>query len=136
MDKVQWREGFSTGVEFLDKASRNLLDLINEMIEIQNSDEKDSQLLSSLLSQIQDFALMHFVLEERFLMKLHQNDFSDHKAQHTLFKKKLAFFCFELSDKPQEASLDEFCEFLADWFEQHCVSSRESIIQFCNHRAL
>ena len=134
MDKVKWREEFCTGVEFLDEASRNLLDLINDMIEIRNSEEKDNQHLSSLLSQIQDFALMHFVLEERFLVKLHQGDFPDHKAQHTLFKKKLAFFCYEMTNKPQEASLDEFCEFLGSWFEQHCLSSRESIIQFCNKK--
>jgi hemerythrin-like metal-binding protein len=136
MDKVEWREKFSTGIEFLDYINRNLLDLINNLIEIRNSNQKDTQLLSSLLSQIQDFALTHFDHEEKFLTKLHREDFSEHKMQHILFKKKLAFFCFEMSNNPQETSLDEFCDFLAMWFIHHSTSFKDNITQAYRKEAL
>ena len=110
--------------------------MINNLIEVRNSDSKDPQALSALLSQIQDFALTHFNTEEKYLIKIHHKDYIDHKAEHTIFKKKLAFFCFEMSSNPKEAPLDEFCNFLVHWFIGHCMNSRESLASACDKETL
>ena len=132
MNKVEWQEKYSTGVSLLDSGNRKLLDMINSLIETQNSAPEDSQAISSLLSQIQDLALTHFKNEEKYLININHKDYVDHKAEHTIFKKRLAFFCFERSNKSLEASLDEFCEFLVKWFIGHSLNSRESLTSTCD----
>lgn len=122
MDKIEWCEQFSSGISDLDAENRNLLGMINGLIEIRNAEEKDLQSLSSLLSQIQDYAFRHFGHEENYIMQVHREDFSDHKEQHTLFKKNLAFFCFGTFNNQNEASLNDFCEFLAEWFVFHTTN--------------
>ena len=122
MDKIEWCVQFNSGISELDAENRNLLDMINSLIEIQNAEEKDLQSLSFLLSQIQDYALRHFSHEESYMMQAHQEDFSDHKKQHIFFKKNLATFCFDMFTNQDETSLDSFCEYLAKWFVFHTAN--------------
>ena len=127
MDKIEWCGQFNSGISDLDTENRNLLDMINSLVEIRNAEEKDLESLSSLLSQIQDYALRHFSREEGYIMQAHQEDFSDHKEQHTLFKKNLAFFCFNMINNEGELFLDDFLEFLVKWFVFHTTNFNKHI---------
>jgi hemerythrin-like metal-binding protein len=127
MDKIEWSEQFESGIPDLDAENLDLLNMINGLIEIRNNEGKDLSRLSSLLSQMQDYALRHFNHEERYMKKVHQKDFLCHKEQHTLFKKSLAFFCFGMLRNQDNTFLDDFCKFLTKWFISHTTNFNEHI---------
>ncbi len=131
MDKIEWCERFNSGDDRLDIENRKLLNMINNLIEIRNSTGEDPQTLSSILSQIQDFAFSHFSHEEKLLMQVSKEEFSIHKEHHILFKKNLAFFCFGLFNDQKSFSLDDFCEFLANWFVSHTTTFDSHVAKVC-----
>lgn len=129
MDKIEWCERFSSGNSDLDAVNRSLLDMINGLIEIRNSEGVDFQSLSSLLSQIQHCALRHFNHEESYMEQIPEEDFSDHKEHHALFRKSLEFFCFGMYSNQDKTFLNDFCEFLKKWFVFHTTNLNEQITE-------
>jgi len=92
MNKIEWSDKYSVGVEILDHQHKTLIDMMNQLIDTPSIDS-DSAIISGLLDNMIKYATTHFVEEER-LMGLHGfPDFLPHQKQHVEFMKKTAEFC-------------------------------------------
>ena len=92
MDKIEWSDGFSVGVEAIDNQHKMLISMTNRLIDTPNVDS-NSAVITKLLDDMIAYATTHFVDEER-LMQLHDYpEFESHQQQHVDFMKKTAEFC-------------------------------------------
>ncbi len=121
MDKIEWTDGFSVGVQALDEQYRNLVDMVNNLIETPNVDS-NSAVITDLLDGMIKYATTHFVMEEGLMRRYNYGDFMSQKEQHVAFIEHTANFC-----KVEEGNVvvhdfsDAVLEYLREWWVDHIL---------------
>ena len=68
MEKIIWGENFSVGVRVLDAQHKQIVMLVNTLIEM--SDTKvDSEIISDTLTKMTKYAIDHFEREEQYMLE-------------------------------------------------------------------
>ena len=107
MEKIIWDEGFSVGVPEMDRQHRQIIYLINSLIEKQYI-AVDSEIISDTLARMLEYANEHFRREEQYMLESGYPDFSKQREEHNEFRKRTAFFSIDTirhkTTIPKEAS--------------------------------
>ncbi len=119
MVKIRWNEQFSLGIPQFDERNKELIELLNKMIEYTN-EAIDSNVISQLIEQTISYALIQFEEEEEYLQTMACPDISMQKHQHDSFKKRMYQFRLDAIEKKDNFS-QEICEFLIDWLAFHVL---------------
>ncbi len=117
MSLLQWKPGYSVGVESMDDEHREMIDLINDIYEKLESDP-DADQVEQCLGEIFSTISMHFALEERLMRKSNYAEYQAHKDNHE-----------DLLDQVRDL-MDDFAadtatgatrleQGLSDWFAGH-----------------
>ncbi|XDD46867.1 bacteriohemerythrin [Leptospira sp. WS39.C2] len=90
---ANWDTKFETNISEIDSQHKKLFRLINQIESVyeENKDHlsKKSKLLVEAVSELEDYTLSHFLIEER-VMELNQYpDLESHKKQHDRFTDKI-----------------------------------------------
>ncbi len=117
MDKIIWNESFSVGVALLDQQHKNLVEMINALIEVPGATVR-SETVSTLLSRLTEYSIKHFDTKERIFRVTDYPNAVEHKETHTQFRMKLARLC-ESAMRHDEAVPAALLEFMKEWLEQH-----------------
>ena len=91
MEKIIWNERFSVGVRKIDEQHKELIKMINKLIETKDT-KVDSETISDILTKMTKYADYHFQTEEQYMIEYDYPDYSSHKEQHIEFKKKTVAF--------------------------------------------
>lgn len=81
MSMLRWRDNFKVGIAELDHEHRELLALINELLEQAREDSDINHVLEAL-SKIFAAISSHFELEEKMMRDSHYPAYGDHKEDH------------------------------------------------------
>jgi hemerythrin len=116
MRMVEWEEGYSLGIELVDRHHQHLLDLLNRsyhaIIIEHNVDE-----VRSVFRELIDYADYHFKAEEEMMTRFCYGRIKAHISEHATFKSKLAELGMLLSS---EVKFDiEVIYFLEEWLLNH-----------------
>lgn len=119
MDKIMWNDNFSVGVRELDRQHKKLIEIENKLIKIKDV-KYDYETISEILNDLTKYAIIHFETEEKLFYEYNYPDYPLHKAQHNLFREKVARFCMDAMDhKPTLTT--ELLTFLEQWRENHTM---------------
>jgi hemerythrin-like metal-binding protein len=122
MDKIEWSNMFSVGVDILDEQHKTLIGMMNRLIDTPSTDS-NSAIVTGLLNDMITYATTHFVEEERRMNLHNYPDFLIHQAQHVAFMEKTAEFC---SVEEGEMVVHDFSEtvrrYLRDWWINHILT--------------
>ena len=80
MTRLQWRDEFSIGIADVDYEHRELVGLINDLIERIGKGSGDS--VPEYLGEIYARIAAHFALEEKIMRECNYDQYADHKADH------------------------------------------------------
>ena len=81
MSMLRWRDNFEVGIAELDHEHRELLALINELLEHASQDSDIDHVLEAL-GEIFEAISSHFALEEKMMRDSHYRAYGDHKEDH------------------------------------------------------
>jgi hemerythrin-like metal-binding protein len=116
--RVAWRDDFSVGIESIDYEHRELICLINMILE-RLEEGGDSEAIADFLGEVHARIAAHFALEEQIMRERKYDQFSDHKTDH----ERLLDDIRDIMDAYQPASYAEqkeaFAKRLEDWFGIH-----------------
>jgi len=87
MEKIEWSDKYSVGVDILDQQHRQLIKMLNSLIEASTSEAK-SKVVISTLAKMKKYARIHFKTEEHYLKTHNYVDFEDHQRKHREFEEK------------------------------------------------
>ena len=121
MEKLIWDETFSVGVELLDEQHKKLIKMLNTMIEAPGTDV-GSEIVSTVLTQMQEYTAEHFSLEEEYMIKYGYVNYDQHKAEHKQYLKRMAMLCVETMQQ-KKAVPTEILEFLNSWWVKHILKT-------------
>src|SRR3989337_68690 len=88
MEKITWDESFSVGVRVLDAQHKQIVTMVNTLIEM-NEAKVDSEIISDTLTKMTKYASDHFEREEQYMIAYDYPKNSNQKKQPLLSAWKL-----------------------------------------------
>lgn len=134
MEKILWDESFSVGVRNLDEQHKQIIMMVNTLIEMNNTNV-DSEIISDTLTKMTRYTTDHFNKEEQYLLEYSYPEYSLQKKQHQEFKRKTADFCMETMAHNTAVPIAIFM-YLKSWWMNHILKEDMKYKKFLNERGL
>ena len=137
MDHIVWTDDFSVGVDELNYQHKRLVGMINRLIDLTTLTRPDPSVIKvaygKVLSDMVQYAAVHFDSEERYLKSIGYTDFDNHVEEHKSFASKAS----ELEQKAEQGELDiaGTSQFLQSWLSAHILHSDMDYRKFKEHAA-
>lgn len=119
MEPIVWSGKFSVGVKKLDEQHKQLVSMINKLIQSPDASTLSETISDTLTAMIQ-YAREHFRLEETLMARYRFPHLEQHKKLHATFFKKVA----ELSlatIKNDNVVPQELLGYLYHWLQTHIL---------------
>ncbi|MBM4065069.1 MAG: bacteriohemerythrin [Planctomycetes bacterium] len=134
MEKIMWGETFSVGVRDLDSQHKQIVMLVNTLIEMSDT-RVDSEIISDTLTKMTQYAMNHFKTEEQYMLDYGYPEYPAQRKQHQEFKKRTADFCMETMLHKVTVSAEIFT-YLKLWWTNHILQEDMKYKKFFNDRGL
>jgi hemerythrin len=119
MEPFIWSDEYSVGADLLDSQHKRLFGIINKLID-RPEPSVDVKLISQILSEMLDYAEVHFADEEELMRKYGFEGLEAQKKQHAYFVKTTAELSISVINDKHKAA-DEVAEFLQLWLTTHIL---------------
>ncbi|MEK9150304.1 MAG: bacteriohemerythrin [Candidatus Desantisbacteria bacterium] len=121
MERIKWDDSFSVGVKKLDEQHRQIVGIINKLIDT-TSVSVDSELISDTLTEMRQYASDHFETEEHLLTEYKYPDYKSHKDHHIEFRKNTAGFSVDTLQYKRTVPA-EILTYLKEWWVNHILNT-------------
>jgi hemerythrin-like metal-binding protein len=116
---VTWNESFSVGIRKIDKQHRELINIMNFLVENEDA-SGNSEPIASVLDRMTKYAHYHFETEEALMLEYEYPEYESHRDDHIQFKSKTAKFCLDALQR-KETLPDEVISYLRHWLTHHIL---------------
>jgi hemerythrin-like metal-binding protein len=113
----EWKEKYELGVESIDNDHKVLVGLIDDIYVALSKGEAQTA-VNKTVSQLVDYARVHFKREEYYMQKINYSEHFKHESEHKIFSKKVDEFVEKLDAGVANITL-EVIQFLRDWLINH-----------------
>ena len=134
MEKIIWGEDFSVGVRVLDEQHKQIVTMVNTLIEMSNA-KIGSEIISDTLTKMTLYAINHFSKEEEYMLEYNYPEYSIQKKQHSEFKRKTVDFCMETMAHKETVPAEIFM-YLKSWWTNHILKEDMKYKKYFNERGL
>lgn len=121
----EWREGFSTDVEEIDRQHKKLFEIGSRLYDIvslkDDCDHYDE--IMEILDELREYTIYHFGFEENLMQQVEYTNYENHKIEHDFFVKKLARLEKSDLDNEQSEAMMKMVSFVADWISSHILKT-------------
>jgi len=118
MTVVEWRQEFETGNPAVDYEHREMVDLLNELLET-IKDGKPSDETLDFLGEVNARISSHFALEEAEMQRSGYDEYTDHKEDHERLLDDIHDIMDAYEDGVYTDQIEAFSERLQAWFVDH-----------------
>ncbi|MGA2855294.1 MAG: bacteriohemerythrin [Candidatus Sulfotelmatobacter sp.] len=130
----RWTRAHSVNIEFLDRQHERLFDTVNELHQALRSGRGNSAIYPVLVHLV-DYARQHFEAEELLMEKHGFRGLPAHKAEHAMFRRKLAAFL--RAHKSGKAGVPvSLIFFMQTWLKEHILTVDQQYSSFLNERGV
>jgi hemerythrin len=134
MALIKWNDSFSVNVVEIDRQHQKLVGMINDLSDAMQQG-KGKDVLGEIINGLVDYALTHFLTEEKYFDQFKYPDAISHKKEHTDFTKKVADFKAGF-DAGKVALSIQVMGFLSDWLKNHIKKVDKEYSPFFNEKGL
>ena len=116
---IKWDESLSVGIKEIDDQHKELFDRINHLLRTIGELHAQGE-LKKTLDFMEEYALLHFGLEEEQMILTNYGGYGEHKDQHDYLRGEVEKMRARLaSEGPNEKLLVDAQELLVDWLQKH-----------------
>ena len=127
MCELVWKDEYSIGNFQTDNEHKNLISLANKVIGFSETGE-DSSKIRNALQALQEYTLIHFRNEEKYMERLGYNEIEHHKQCHVELIQRLK------QTIAQSDQLDDLIHnlkrLMVVWVIEHIINEDQKIGQF------
>jgi hemerythrin len=131
MRSLEWKESYSVGVQLLNDQHKVLVGYLNTIYQLFDCPDKSEQ-VGILLSELEQYALVHFRSEEDLFIKYKYHGLKNHALEHRLYEQKVSEFKTRFDSADNKVTLD-MLEFLVDWLTGHILGSDQEYRRYLNN---
>jgi len=125
MQHIEWTDDLNTEIEVIDSQHHRIVDYINKLAEISDSNERDQ--VDKILGELVDYTLSHFAFEESLMEDANYSFINGHKRVHQLFVKRVGDF--QQRFKMGENITLELLAMLKSWLINHIRSDDNDYVK-------
>ncbi|MCX6225731.1 MAG: hypothetical protein NTV01_13435 [Bacteroidia bacterium] len=114
MDKIRWKKEYSSGLNYLDNHRRNYLEIVNELIDICNSQNCRTR-LPIVFHRLGFYIEDYFVKKEMAIREAPDINLSAYKKEHQRLTSEISRFQERYSGGDADVCA-EMIEFMTEWF--------------------
>ncbi len=115
MKRIEWDdERCSVGDARLDKQHRQIIVLVNEMIDVATAGGSKGELLR-LLMVVMNASERHFAMEESLLERVHYPGIDQQREEHNRYNESLSGLMCSIDS----GAISHAIGFLAEWWREH-----------------
>lgn len=130
MHIVPWNEKLTTGIELLDSQHRDFLINSNRFI-IRVRAKKEIEASKEQLDYLTHFLMIHFQVEETFMVESGFPDYLHHQAIHKHLKFKVQEMTTILKEQDfSPSAIEQFCQFVNEWVVGHILKEDIDFAQY------
>lgn len=119
--KLEWEEKYSVGVEEIDDQRKWMFGIINELLDLINTNSPE-QHLKNVIDSLTKYKIFNFAIEEKYFKEFNYEGAEEHIKKHREFNEKL----MALKEKNPKYTIEfafELIDFLEDWLINHLLSA-------------
>jgi len=120
MEKIIWQHNYSVGNEWIDYQHKQIIKMINTLLDNYMHLDASSDKLHELLSSMTDYFQNHFDAEEKLLKDIAYPELEKHKKLHLDYVDKAVDFNFDIMMRKDNVS-HAMMQFLIHWWESHIL---------------
>lgn len=125
MPIIRWSDEYSVGVERIDEEHKTLIDMINKAFDsVSDRDET----LKQLTLDMQEYAIMHFSTEDKYMVDYGYPHTKSHLESHRLFIRHAH------GEVPLEPI--KIIKFLAEWLNSHIKEEDKALGLFLQSKGV
>ena len=124
--ELEWQLDFETGNEYVDLQHRYFVDLINR-VGTNFRETNDAAYKEKLISELRKYADFHFTSEENIATSCNLPGVSSHHQRHSELLEEFNHRAEDLNKGL--TTVDDFLEFLTDWFVGHTVYEDQKLFK-------
>src|SRR5512142_402549 len=132
--RLVWDERFSVGILALDEQHKELMAMINQLIDHEEADT-GSEHIAEILDRMTRYAEYHFHTEEQLLTEYSYPENPSHEKEHTRFKTQIARFCMDAIHRNKDLR-NEILFYLRNWLKNHILKSDMKYKSFFQEKGL
>lgn len=117
MNKFNWEDSLSVGVDAMDDQHKVLINGINELMEV--IDTASNEEILKRYSALGDFVVKHFTDEEAFMESIGYEGLASHKIIHEKLLAQLGDFAKEIEAGTLDSN--KLFQFLQFWLKSHIM---------------
>ena len=117
----QWDSNLETGHEKIDSQHKQLIAMVNKLIEASSSG-KSAAVVTEALDFLASYAVDHFADEEQLQIDFAYPDYADHKRKHDAFKVVVGDLTQRVKKEgPTEDLIEDVCNTIGSWLLEHIM---------------
>jgi hemerythrin len=133
MEKIEWDESFSIGVDLIDGQHKMLIQRLSEVSEAIEMSQGEGSIAKTLDFLI-DYTDFHFSSEEKQMAERNYPHLEHQKQQHEEFRKSLRQFEQDFKEDGATQSLaNHIRDFLYNWLIRHIKDVDHKFGEFLNN---
>ncbi|MFA6888122.1 MAG: bacteriohemerythrin [Candidatus Woesearchaeota archaeon] len=119
---IIWNKKWETGIRKIDEQHKHFVAILNKAYSL-NEQGKDYKQIDTVLSDLTEYARIHFSTEEEYFNKTDYPDAQNHIEKHSVLLGTVLDFNTRFDAKENNSDLlMEFLIFLKSWLDQHLVT--------------
>ena len=117
----QWDSGMETGHGKIDSQHKQLVGMVNKLIEASSSG-KSAETVMEALDFLTRYAIKHFADEEQLQIDFEYPDYPAHKREHDDFKVVVGQLVERVKKEgPTEEIIEKVCDTIGAWLLDHIM---------------
>lgn len=129
MPVIAWSDTYSVGIKKIDEQHASLLNMMNTLYEAMKAG-KGRAVLSDIFTELKDYTVNHFFMEEKLMVVYVYPEFDMHKAEHMSFVNQVKEFEKAFASNTNNQVSIELVHFLRDWLVNHISETDKRLGKF------
>ncbi|ADK79261.1 bacteriohemerythrin [Sediminispirochaeta smaragdinae] len=119
MSLITWNSDYELGIPGIDAQHKKFVEILNTFYDQLAASDIESK-TKTLLDEVLDYTLYHFIEEERFMTKMGYEKLEEHKRLHEEIRGKIQAFRTSMDEGKLVMSMKITSE-LKDWIKNHIL---------------
>jgi len=132
MGFIAWNDHYSVKVPEIDDQHKKLIALANHMYDAMRAG-KGRDVLEPVLTELVDYTIYHFEMEERFMLQHGFPEYDEHKEMHDSLAEKAKQFRDSFAQGQKSRAMDVML-FLSNWLNIHILEVDRQYASFLSEK--
>ena len=131
MQKLEWEELFSTGIEHFDNQHKVLFGFLN-VLRANTVGKRDKEVVNEVIDSLLNYTMTHFLEEEIVLCRLEFPGYAEHKAEHDEFLVAVRdlYIRFKAGKCESRSMAAEIVTVVSEWLQGHILVKDKAYGEF------